>query len=413
MATLSVRNVGPIREADIEIKKHTVFIGPQGSGKSTLAKLIAISCEEDICLVPKHREAVSNYDDTIRSFQYKYDLIPFIQENSFFCFTDKTYKIEQQQYFPRFELTEYGKELNEQQLKKNGSPAIYNLWTFNELLARAANGKPDFKTPLVERLERQAIHTEFYQKFLPQYILLVPSLYIPTERNIFPILSNSIWSLISGNINLPASIKSFGQFFEQARNSNNQFLIPFLNINYKHENGQDLIEYQPGQSISLSQSASGYQAIIPLLLVVEHQRRQAKRRFIIEEPELNLYPTTQKELIYSLISGLDPTAIYQDAEWVFTTHSPYILSSLNTLLLAWKVAHTSDELRAKVEQIIPTRCWINPDEFAAYYVDNGTVESITSPETGLINDSRLDDVSDALADEQDQLRALRRSLSRA
>ena len=42
MATLTVKNVGPIWEADIEVKKHTIFIGPQGTGKSTLAKLIAI-----------------------------------------------------------------------------------------------------------------------------------------------------------------------------------------------------------------------------------------------------------------------------------------------------------------------------------------------------------------------------------
>ena len=42
MAKLTVKNVGPIREDEFEVKKHTVFIGPQGSGKSTLAKLIAI-----------------------------------------------------------------------------------------------------------------------------------------------------------------------------------------------------------------------------------------------------------------------------------------------------------------------------------------------------------------------------------
>ena len=43
MAKLTVKNVGPIREAEFEVKKHTVFIGPQGSGKSTLAKLIAMT----------------------------------------------------------------------------------------------------------------------------------------------------------------------------------------------------------------------------------------------------------------------------------------------------------------------------------------------------------------------------------
>ena len=48
MAKLTVKNVGPIREAELEVKKHTVFIGPQGSGKSTLAKLIAIGGDTDL-----------------------------------------------------------------------------------------------------------------------------------------------------------------------------------------------------------------------------------------------------------------------------------------------------------------------------------------------------------------------------
>ena len=42
-ATLKVKNLGPIIDAELDIKKTTVFIGPQGSGKSTLAKLVAIT----------------------------------------------------------------------------------------------------------------------------------------------------------------------------------------------------------------------------------------------------------------------------------------------------------------------------------------------------------------------------------
>ena len=41
MQRLIVHNVGPIRDADIRLKKVNVFIGPQSSGKSTIAKIIA------------------------------------------------------------------------------------------------------------------------------------------------------------------------------------------------------------------------------------------------------------------------------------------------------------------------------------------------------------------------------------
>ena len=46
---LIVKNFGPIREAELDLKKVTVFIGPQGSGKSTLAKLVAI-CKDGYAL---------------------------------------------------------------------------------------------------------------------------------------------------------------------------------------------------------------------------------------------------------------------------------------------------------------------------------------------------------------------------
>ena len=39
---LVVKNFGPIKEATVDFKRVTVFIGPTGGGKSTLAKLAAI-----------------------------------------------------------------------------------------------------------------------------------------------------------------------------------------------------------------------------------------------------------------------------------------------------------------------------------------------------------------------------------
>jgi ABC-type enterochelin transport system ATPase subunit len=39
---LIVKDFGPIKNAELDLKKVTIFIGPQGSGKSTLAKLVAI-----------------------------------------------------------------------------------------------------------------------------------------------------------------------------------------------------------------------------------------------------------------------------------------------------------------------------------------------------------------------------------
>jgi predicted ATPase len=50
---LIVKNFGPIKDAELDLKKVTVFIGPQGSGKSALAKLVAI-CRDKAFLADSH-----------------------------------------------------------------------------------------------------------------------------------------------------------------------------------------------------------------------------------------------------------------------------------------------------------------------------------------------------------------------
>ena len=41
MARLIIRNIGPIKDIDIELNKVNVFIGEQSSGKSTIAKIVS------------------------------------------------------------------------------------------------------------------------------------------------------------------------------------------------------------------------------------------------------------------------------------------------------------------------------------------------------------------------------------
>ena len=413
MAKLTVKNVGPIREAEFEVKKHTVFIGPQGSGKSTLAKLIAIGGDKSI------------QTNDFRA-SHNYEMQDIILEHSSILFEDLNYKLIVDSTRTTFTLTDNGNSLlKDNQFKQLTEKLIQTLHPSLIDFLRKKRDNPNFYSDLtknefhiahnMEASVRDHISTLMKEidSAMVGNIIELNTTYVAAERTIIAVLSNAIWSLLNSDINFPKTITNIGRLFEQARNTKNILNIPFLHIEYKRENGNDLVYHTPDNAVKLAQSASGYQSIIPLLLIVEHQRQQSHRRFIIEEPELNLYPTAQKDLVYALMSGLDPNVEYQDAEWVITTHSPYVLSSFNTLMLAYKVAQKSDELRAEVEEIIPSRCWINPDEFAAYYVDNGTVRSIMSEKTGLISDNELDDVSDDLADEQDKLFALSRSVSRA
>ncbi|MBC8154440.1 MAG: AAA family ATPase [Bacteroidetes bacterium] len=382
MAKLTVKNVGPIREAELEVKKHTVFIGPQGSGKSTLAKLIAIGGDGEIV-----RETDFDVNQTLLE---KYAIHNYITTDSAFIFSTKDYRIIYENSKFKFAYQE-----------EDENPILSQKTLFEFLNEVRKSLEARISIDIEDKTAFEQLLTKFV---VEKKIISTITSYVPAERTLLSFLNDTIWSLIDSNIDFPKSITSFARNYQTARSHIHSLSIPFLHVTYRNREGVDQIVISGEHITDLSQSASGYQSIIPMLVAVEQQRQYKNyHRFIIEEPELNLYPTAQKDLIYALVGGLDPNIKYQDAEWVITTHSPYVLSSLNTLMLAYKVAQRSDELRVKVEKLIPARCWINPDEFEAYYVNEGTVRSIINPDTRLIDENELDDVSDTLADEQEAL----------
>ena len=238
-------------------------------------------------------------------------------------------------------------------------------------------------------------------EFLSQHLML--PVFIPTERILLPVLSVSIMGLLNNNVALPNFITAFGAKYEIARKNSDGFKIEYLDLEYRFRGEEYLVKN--GVTIKLSESASGYQSIIPLKIVVENYLPDHEKVFIIEEPELNLYPTTQKNLIYYLADRCTKS----DNELMMTTHSPYVLAALNNLIFAYKVANEKPEQAEEVEKVIPRHSWLKPHEFAAYFVADGTVRSIINPKTGLISENELDSVSDEIGDEFDTLMDIYRS----
>ena len=103
-------------------------------------------------------------------------------------------------------------------------------------------------------------------------------------------------------------------------------------------------------------------------------------QFVIEEPEQNLFPQTQKDLMYYLVSALDHG---KNHHLLLTTHSPYILSALNNLLYAHKVGHKGD--KKLVSGIIPETSWLDFEKIKAYFVCEGGVRSIMDEDTGMVD----------------------------
>jgi predicted ATPase len=384
---LIVKDFGPIKNAELDLKKVTIFIGPQGSGKSALAKLVAICKDSDflaMCYVGASKE-------TIFDFFKKYDAQYFLE--------DVTLDYETLDYDFRFKS--------------------YN-----------ASGYFDFKKPVSRSYfigENPTFSNfESYEKFLKSEPFINDSdliplkkcfsdiaknhvKYIPTERLMLSYVSDSLLSLLSADVALTKGFIDFGRDFEIARKSQNWIDIDFLGIRYIYQDNRNyVIHHKSGAHIPLSASSSGQQSVVPLYAVVEHFTKKLNATTIVEEPELNLFPNAQKELVSYLVNK----GIQGENQLLMTTHSPYVLSAINNLIFAYKVAHEIPEKAEDVAQIIPREQWLNPEDVAAYYVADGTVKSIIAEKHGLIGENELDAISEDISGERDQLFKILRSKKR-
>lgn len=394
---LKVEHFGPIRKAELELKKTTVLIGPQGSGKSTLAKLVAIFNNNYYLLTGNADFAFVPYGMT----KYFTARTKVSFSNSWFTawFTkaDNLQKnIEKIRLEKLFALEDYKKKRNRSYLLPETSAEIFLIWEYPSQLRKLFRMSD-------EEFENNKELKEFDVKNELGNLLNEISgtiKYIPTERFFISSISDSLFNLLKANVGISKSIIDFGSDFEVARKENSFFPILFLGIAHDYrDNSSNIITLKNGSKVSLSESASGYQAIIPLMQVVDHFSKEKKLWSIIEEPELNLYPNSQKELIYYLCNK----GTMNDNKLTITTHSPYVLSALNNLLFAFQVAKKYPDKANEVDQIIPKESWLNPAEFAAYYVGDGTVRSIVNPKTGMISENELDTASELIGEEFDNL----------
>ena len=120
----------------------------------------------------------------------------------------------------------------------------------------------------------------------------------------------------------------------------------------------------------------------------------------LEEPEANVFPETQYELM-QLFAWLASDPIL-DFSWAITTHSPYVLSSFNNLIMAGQLANEKPEVKDEVAKLVPEHFWIENGGFKAYCIHDGILSSIIS-ESGLIDGEYLDSVSDVIGNQFDSL----------
>ena len=128
-----------------------------------------------------------------------------------------------------------------------------------------------------------------------------------------------------------------------------------------------------------------------LHIIVDNFTNYDHSDIFLEEPEENLFPETQRDLVNWLVETVNGE---RNHTLFIATHSPYIMSAFNNLIQAGDIIEESPEKEAEVEKIIGGNRAINYDDVAAFAIANGCVHSIKDDELRLMSPSELDTVSD-------------------
>lgn len=394
MNKLTIRNFGPIKSVTIDLKKFTVIIGPQSSGKSCILK-IASFCK----WLEKRIELSQNPDKYLSEEMVRGELLQFHKLNGF---QKKNTFIKYESRFMLFSITFDG----------DGKLNFDFQWKRNRW---------EYKRPAIA--------------------------YIPAERNIVAAIPN--WfdvKLVHNNI------RNYMSDWEESRqlfSMNNSLPILDLGTAYYYnltENSDKIIVDKQGHTIDFTNASSGLQSIVPMYVlisyltnkstyqarvssvandkereklesmirgnhdipkslleheIIENLSRTQHTEIYLEEPEENIFPKTQYQLVKWLVQMMN---VSEGNSISMTTHSPYILSSLNNMIQAAEVVG-NDYRNAEIikSDILGCEHYIGYEDISVYAMKDGRIKSIKDDEMRLISQSALDAASDDISEDFSKL----------
>ncbi len=378
MSKIRIRNFGAIKKGYIEenswieIKKTTIFIGNQGSGKSTIAKIISIfTWIEKVLVRGDYQKNWFNVKKNIESLFSYHRLENYLNSND--------------TLFNNTEIQYLGD--------------AYHI--------KYINGRFYFE------------ETSKKQYFSPQIM------YVPAERNFLAYMTSSKELKLSSE-----ALKDFLNEYNNAKKAiKKSVALPINSAFVKYNKRYDIIKINnKDYDVKLEEASSGFQSLVPLYLVSEYLSKKVKNtevgntkmtaqeadkfkqeienillnkvlteeqkriaisvlssKFnkttfinIVEEPEQNLFPTSQWQLLKALFKFNNSV---ENNKLILTTHSPYIINYLSIAIQAYYLKQqikSNNELKEKLNKVVPLASAVNPDEVSVYQFDEtkGTISKL-------------------------------------
>ncbi len=145
--------------------------------------------------------------------------------------------------------------------------------------------------------------------------------------------------------------------------------------------------FQPTQDVNLEIPivSSMVKELSPLVLYLRHLARQGEL-LIIDEPEMNLHPAAQVQIIEFLAM-----LVNAGLNVLITTHSTYVVDHLTNLMDAYK--HKNQDEIVEMFLLEQKEAFIAQEKVSVYLVEDGKVQDVLSPE-GAIDWRTFSDVTE-------------------
>lgn len=391
MASIEIKHVGPLIDTGrIDLKMVNLFIGKQSTGKSTLMKILCYCRWLEKTIMTGSDKTLSAYSHNNKFLK---ELMQFYRFNA--------------GYFSNDSVIHYQGDCVTMHLKGTRSNVrIERLSAFDEgryntklsfipsernLLSAMKNIDRSYRTSdfdvLFNFIFEWGEAKEFYTNSTPKNLAIAPNMeyYYDKEKG-------------ADVIRLKDKKKEFTTFYAS---SGVQSALPVeILVDYVCVMAGQQIPVSKGELYDMMMKflregeSSGKHGKVNGGIVSSHLLNYQSAQLFIEELEQNLYPESQWNLVRSIIYAVKKASVrtQHDSMVVLTTHSPYVLTALNVLMLA-SVAWKRD--MEATSKIVPENYILSEGSFGAYYLtENGTVLDIVDTDLQMINGLQLDGVSD-------------------
>lgn len=426
MGKIYINNLGPIKEYESETNERAaVLIGEQASGKSTLAKAVffckSVGDEFKKFLLDSENltpevnvKAFTNFKKKLRTKFMEYfgttkHLESLEVRYQFDSGESMSITLDDRGYAKIFfskplrakceaVIDEVTKRYNDIHKGDNLSMDNFNLWSNQaQQIGRVINHKvnsifdEDYVSIYIPAgRSLLATNPDFFSTAAPNKYDIIMKDFIERILVLRNLYNKRLNQIVEDKKKLSSEEIDFGSV-----NKAIDLIRDILKGEYISDRSGEKIYYDNDSFVKLIQASSGQQEVLWILLLIFSVILNRQKVFmVIEEPEAHLFPNSQKKIIdlFALMMNATGSSV------IITTHSPYILASMNLSLFSGTV-----ENKEIKDEIVDIDYRLKINEIKALLLKNGWTVDLVDEESSMIDTSQIDTISESLNSQIDLL----------